>query len=788
MAAKNDILRDKDGNQIFPATMAEQVSYDGKMNVKQAIKRGAVRNKVAPTVASMTDKEQIYVYTGTEDGYTFGNWYYWNGTAWTSGGAYNAVEVNTDGTLTEEGAPADAKATGDKLDKLKSDLDDLTYEGTKHYKSKSEQGYISSSGDLNLDTNSNYRRTSDYIDMSNVNSVVFSMPNGTTGIYAEYDENKTFIQRVNISDGTLITTSKFIKFAFYNVNGMTEELFDTCYSIQGKVYFNEKIKSLEEKCTRINNTELKEVVDCISVITEGSDESYFLRYNIAKGDKFKIKVNNYTIGTELRIGTHTVESGSGFTEVLFDASNLTSTSQVVIVEANIDALYFKVYAPEKDTKITIEKLTDKSVNDAGYYSLFYSYKIKEKNVAEYYKCPFNDGDEIEIELNNPTASSGIVIGIVSEEGASGFERVIFNSVNLPVGSFKIKHNALSDYGYIKVFSTENVVLKFAKKIHESDVLSKIGSVIVHLREISTTNSYFEHSISVGDYYQAHLSNVPAGCNILLGSNSVDSSGFTETFVSIMDANETEYNVTFKATIDETAFKCWANTDGVKITLTSFAFPISVSGGYKGCVALGENVSGGMNDYCVAIGSNTLHSNTGIKNISIGNDNMGDCTGNDNTSTGYHAMFRNTSGNCNSALGSESQDDNTTGNNNTSAGFCSLQRNNTGSNNVAIGAFALEGIYENRYDPENLKSVSNNVAIGANALVNAESGSNNNTAVGHNAMSTQKQYNNCIAIGKDADCTKNNQMVLGSSAITEVVFMGNKKLIFNSDGTVTWEQI
>lgn len=122
MAAKNDILKDKDGNQIFPATTAEQVSYDGEINVKQAIKRGAVRNKVAPTVASMTDKEQIYVYTGTEDGYTFGNWYYWNGTAWTSGGTYNAVEVNTDGTLTEEGAPADANATGLAIDELKSDL------------------------------------------------------------------------------------------------------------------------------------------------------------------------------------------------------------------------------------------------------------------------------------------------------------------------------------------------------------------------------------------------------------------------------------------------------------------------------------------------------------------------------------------------------------------------------------------------------------------------------------------------------------------------------------------
>lgn len=122
MAAKNDILIDKDGNQIFPATTAEQVSYDGNMNVKQAIKRGAVRNKVAPTVASMTDKEQIYVYTGTEEGYTFGNWYYWDGAAWTSGGAYNAIEVNTDGTLTEEGVPADAKATGDKLSELKDDL------------------------------------------------------------------------------------------------------------------------------------------------------------------------------------------------------------------------------------------------------------------------------------------------------------------------------------------------------------------------------------------------------------------------------------------------------------------------------------------------------------------------------------------------------------------------------------------------------------------------------------------------------------------------------------------
>ena len=39
--------------------------------------------------ADMTDHDYIYVYTGTTgDGFTQGNWYYWNGTAWTSGGLY----------------------------------------------------------------------------------------------------------------------------------------------------------------------------------------------------------------------------------------------------------------------------------------------------------------------------------------------------------------------------------------------------------------------------------------------------------------------------------------------------------------------------------------------------------------------------------------------------------------------------------------------------------------------------------------------------------------------------
>lgn len=46
---------------------------------------------VASTVAEMVDHSRIYVYTGSESGYVNGDWYYWNGSAWESGGSYNSA-------------------------------------------------------------------------------------------------------------------------------------------------------------------------------------------------------------------------------------------------------------------------------------------------------------------------------------------------------------------------------------------------------------------------------------------------------------------------------------------------------------------------------------------------------------------------------------------------------------------------------------------------------------------------------------------------------------------------
>jgi len=75
---------------------------------------------VAATAASMTNTDRVYVYTGSETGYTAGNWYYYDGTAWVSGGVYNSAGVNVDDTLTYEGMAADAKATGDEISNVKN--------------------------------------------------------------------------------------------------------------------------------------------------------------------------------------------------------------------------------------------------------------------------------------------------------------------------------------------------------------------------------------------------------------------------------------------------------------------------------------------------------------------------------------------------------------------------------------------------------------------------------------------------------------------------------------------
>ena len=80
---------------------------------------------VASTVAGMTDHEKVYVYVGSETGYTSGHWYYYDGDSWEDGGVYNSVAVQTDTTLAISGMAADAKKTGDEISDLKSQIQQM---------------------------------------------------------------------------------------------------------------------------------------------------------------------------------------------------------------------------------------------------------------------------------------------------------------------------------------------------------------------------------------------------------------------------------------------------------------------------------------------------------------------------------------------------------------------------------------------------------------------------------------------------------------------------------------
>lgn len=97
---------------------------------------------IATTVAGMTDKTRVYVYQGSESGYTSGNWYYWNGSAWTSGGIYNSAAVNTDKTLTQSDKPADSAIVGKEIGSLKESLSNKI---TKFYASNHGETHITDS-------------------------------------------------------------------------------------------------------------------------------------------------------------------------------------------------------------------------------------------------------------------------------------------------------------------------------------------------------------------------------------------------------------------------------------------------------------------------------------------------------------------------------------------------------------------------------------------------------------------------------------------------------------------
>nr|MBP6680062.1 tail fiber domain-containing protein [Saprospiraceae bacterium] len=290
-------------------------------------------------------------------------------------------------------------------------------------------------------------------------------------------------------------------------------------------------------------------------------------------------------------------------------------------------------------------------------------------------------------------------------------------------------------------------------------------------------------------YQALLSTTQGASNTAVGSSALYSniSGLANTAIGVKALYG---NVTGDFNTANGYQALYNNVDGKSNTASGTnALFANTTGQYNsafGDDALKDNTIGNFN---VAIGSFSLVSNVaGDKATAVGYgamqyiNNSASTFENKNVAVGYEALKGSpnpstNTGNENTAIGFRSLYNNEIGNSNTTYGFYSLYKNTTGANNTAQGHKAL---YNN-------VTGSANTAVGLNALYyNVDGG--NNTAIGYAAGvgSFNEDCESCTFVGNYAslsetrtnvtmlgasvlngNCTGNDQMCLGNTAISQI---------------------
>lgn len=242
---------------------------------KFALKTDVGAPAVASTVSSMTDHNKIYVYTGSESGYTAGNWYYYDAGSWKSGGVYNATTHVTDKTLSEVDKPADAKATGDEIADLKSAL---SYSGLDNLDNKiytiTHRGMLfnsSGTGYTHIDINSptiNPAWNAYLIPCTEGDIfIVFSVGGTTTYAYAFVDSNGDILIKSPsnyTADGKKITAPANVAYLVVNDKGGASRVY------QGDLYKNR----VQSDFTEVYNTIKTNSKNCLFYVTGGGEVSW----------------------------------------------------------------------------------------------------------------------------------------------------------------------------------------------------------------------------------------------------------------------------------------------------------------------------------------------------------------------------------------------------------------------------------------------------------------------------------------------------------------------------------
>jgi len=195
----------------------------------------------ASTAVDMVDESAIYVYTGSETGYTYGNWYYYDGTEWTSGGAYASTALVTDRTLSKSGQAADALETGRRIEELSSDLSDISTTGINLFdKSKALLNRAVNLSGVEYTANNFY--CTDYISVVPSTNYRIAVGIGSASAYltcAFYDSSKNFISGSFNSKITEYTVTTPENCAYLRINGAIVRIDTQMVSLAGVNRFSD---------------------------------------------------------------------------------------------------------------------------------------------------------------------------------------------------------------------------------------------------------------------------------------------------------------------------------------------------------------------------------------------------------------------------------------------------------------------------------------------------------------------------------------------------------------------
>lgn len=232
--------------------------------------------------------------------------------------------------------------------------------------------------------------------------------------------------------------------------------------------------------------------------------------------------------------------------------------------------------------------------------------------------------------------------------------------------------------------------------------------------------------------------------------------------------------------------------------------VTNAGNKNQTISIGDGACRNVVSSPIAIGTNALASliestadnDAGKYSVAIGHQCMQrTTTGDHNTGIGWGCMADNTTGCGNTAVGEDALCHSVKGNSNTCIGNRAYQTGK-GSRNTVIGATAM---YEGS---DKIPDGDANVSVGYGSGL-AEGDGDNNTAIGTYAKHLNSDSRYSIAIGSMAKTTKSRQVVIGSTESgtphpLETILNGDiiicgvdmvfRKLIFNEDGTISWDDV